>query len=73
MYAKLDMLVSFRINLVEGSRDDGTPLSDERGDKEIVADSTVAILLQEGHQEAKTNIDHDMNILEHCVNKETVH
>ena len=73
MYAELDMLVPFRVNLVEGSRDDGTPLSNERGDKEIVADSTVAILLQEGHQEAKTNIDHDMNILEHCESKETVH
>lgn len=72
MYAELDMLVSFPINLVEGSRDDGTPLSHECGDKEVVANSTVAILLQEGHQEAKTNIDHDMNILEHCESKETV-
>ena len=63
------MLVSFCVNLVETSRHDGTPLSQECGDEEVVADSTIAILLQEGHQEAKTDIDHDMNILEHCEKK----
>ena len=63
------MLVSFRINLVETSRHNGTPLSHECGDEEVVADSTITILLQEGHQEAETDIDHDMNILEHCEKK----
>lgn len=66
LYAKLNMLVSFRVNLVETSRHDGSPLSHKCSNEEVVAYSTIAILLQEGHQEAKTDIDHDMNILKHC-------
>ena len=65
LYAEFDMLVSFGVNLVQTSGHYRPPLSNESGDEEVVADSTVAILLQEGHQEAKTDIDHDMNILEH--------
>lgn len=69
LYAEFDMFVSLRVNLVETSRHDGTPLSHESGDEEVVADCTEAIFLQEGHQEAKADIDHDMNILEHCEKK----
>ena len=66
LYAELDMLMSLRVNLVETSCHDGTPLSHKSSDEEVVADCTIAILLQEGHQESKSDIDHNMNILEHC-------
>ena len=66
LYAELDMLVSLRVNLVETSRHDGTPLSYKSSDEKVVADCTIAIFLQESHQESETDIDHDMNILEHC-------
>lgn len=71
LYTELDMLVSLRVNLVETSRHDGTPLSYKSSDEEVVADRTIAILLQEGHQESETDIDHDMNILEHCEKERT--
>ena len=65
LYAEFDVVVSLAINLVETPSHNRTPLSHESGDKEVVTYSTEAILLQEGHQKAKTDIDHDMNILEH--------
>ena len=72
LYAELDMLMSLRVNLVETSCHDGTPLSHKSSDEEVVADCAIAILLQKCHQEAKTHIDHDMNILEHCEKRKNV-
>ena len=41
------------------------PLDGEGGDQEVVSHSTESVLLQEGHQETKTDEDHDVHILEH--------
>ena len=41
-------------------------LNDEGGEKKIDRHCGEAIALEEGHQEAKSNEDHQMNILEHC-------
>ena len=58
--------MTFCIQLGEASGDDRGPLSDQSGDEEVVANSPETILLHKRHQETKTNIDHDVNILEHC-------
>ena len=64
------MVVSFGVNLIETSSYNCTPLGDESSDEEVVAYSTITILLQEGHQETKTDIDHNMNVLEHYKERE---
>lgn len=72
LYAELDMLVSLRVNLVETSSHDSTPLSYKSSDEKVVADCTITILFQEGHQESETDIDHDMDILEHCEKRKNI-
>jgi len=42
-------------------------LGDVSGDDEVVSNGGPAVLLEEHHQEAKTDIDHDVNILEEGV------
>lgn len=43
-----------------------SPLDAERRDQEVESHGTETIALQEGHEEAKANEDHDMNILKTC-------
>ena len=69
LYAKFDVVVSLGVNLVEAAWHDGSPLCNESGDEEVVPHSTKTILLQEGHQKAETDVEHDMDILEHCKDK----
>ncbi len=50
---------------VEESLAEGGPLQRDGGDQEIQRHGAVAVLLQERHQEAETDEDHDVDILEH--------
>lgn len=44
---------------------DQTPLQSEGGQEQVEAHAAEAISLQKGHQEAKANEDHNVDILEH--------
>lgn len=43
------------------------PLQGEGCDQEVEAHTAEAISLQEGHEEAKTDEDHHMHVLEACT------
>lgn len=43
------------------------PLQGKGCDQEVEAHAAEAVALQEGHEEAKTNEDHHMHILETCT------
>ena len=62
---QLDFGVTFSLQLVEAAGDDGGPLRNKGSNEEVVADGSVAILLQERHQETKADEDHNVHILEH--------
>ena len=63
------MFFPFRVKLIETTRYNGSPLCHQRCDKEVISDRSVTILFQEGHQKSETDVDHNMNILEHCEKK----
>ncbi len=46
---------------------EGGPLEDDGGDQEVYSHGAVAVLLQEGHQEAEADEHHDVDILEHYM------
>ena len=42
------------------------PLDHKRGNEHVEADAAVAVLAQEGHEEAEADEDHHVHVLEHC-------
>ena len=50
---------------VEEAVDEGEDLDGEGGADHVEGDGGQAVLLQEGHQETKTNEDHHVDVLEH--------
>lgn len=52
---------------VEEALHERGPLQGEGGDQEVEAHAAEAIALQEGHEEAETDEDHHVNILETCT------
>lgn len=50
--------------IVHPSIDEGGPLQDQCWDEHVVPDCPEAVPLQEGHQEAETDEDHHMDVLE---------
>ena len=50
---------------VEEAVDEGEDLDGEGRADQVEGDGGEAVLLQEGHQESKTDKDHDVDILEH--------
>lgn len=54
---------------VEESDDEGGPLKADDGAEHVERDGTQPIFLQECHQESETNEYHDVNILEHCIQR----
>ena len=49
---------------MEEASDQDLPLDAERRHQEVEGHCGEAVLFQEGHQEAESHKDHDMNILE---------
>lgn len=49
---------------VEPALHEKSPLQTKGGDQEVEAHTTKAVAFQEGHEETKSNKDHDMDILE---------
>lgn len=47
------------------------PLQGEGRDQEVEAHTAKAVTLQEGHEEAETDEDHHMHILETCTMQKT--
>lgn len=52
------------VHAVEEALHQRGPLQGKRCDQEVEAHATEAVLLQKGHEEAETDEDHHMNILE---------
>lgn len=61
-----DVNVVLPITEIKESMDQEWPLNDESSQQQVQADSSEAITSKESHQEAETDEDHDMDILEHC-------
>ena len=70
MHANFDVIVSVQTDLVKETIYNCTPLSDEGSNKEVVPHRTISILLQEGHQKTKPDVDHNMDILKYCERKQ---
>lgn len=49
---------------VEPALHEKSPLQTKGGNQEVEAHSTEAVAFQEGHEETKSNKDHDMDVLE---------
>ena len=52
---------------MEETKTEGSPLKDESGNEVIEANGGPAVRLEEHHEEAETNEDHDVNVLESGV------
>lgn len=52
------------VHAVEEALHQSGPLQGKSRDQEVEANATEAVLLQKGHEEAKTDEDHHMNVLE---------
>lgn len=63
LHANVDLAF---MHAVEEALHQSGPLQGKSCDQEVEANATEAIPLQEGHEEAKTDEDHHMNILETC-------
>lgn len=50
---------------MEEAVDEDGPLQEHGGQHEVDADRAEAVPLQEGHQEAEADEDHDVDVLEH--------
>ena len=50
---------------VEEAVDEGENLDGESGADHVDRDGGEAVLLEEGHEEAEANEDHDVDVLEH--------
>lgn len=55
---------SLRVEGVEPALHEKSPLQAEGGDQEVESHTTEAVAFQEGHEETKSNKDHDMDVLE---------
>lgn len=55
---------------MEEAIDEDGPLEAEGGHHEVKTHRAEAIPLQEHHEEAEADEDHDVNILEHCGGRE---
>lgn len=64
-HSNLDLAIS-EVQRMEPALHEQCPLEPEGRDQEVEPHSTEAVALQEGHQEAKPNKDHHMNILKTC-------
>lgn len=64
-YSLFDSNVKFLSVVMQESLHNRAPLKAQSSEKEVETDTTEAILLQEGHEEAKPNEYHDMHILEY--------
>lgn len=67
--------VDFSGGVVEGvepALHEKSPLQTEGGNQEVEAYTTEAVAFQEGHEETKSNEDHDMDVLE-ALNKGNKH
>lgn len=64
-YSLFDSNVKFLSIVMQESLHNRAPLKAQSSEKEVETDTTEAILLQEGHEEAKPNEYHDMHILEY--------
>lgn len=49
---------------VEPALHEQSPLQAKGGDQEVEAHTTKTVAFQEGHEETKSNKDHDMDVLE---------
>lgn len=63
LHANVDLA---SMHAVEEALHQSGPLQGKSCDQEVEANATEAIPLQEGHEEAKADEDHHMNILETC-------
>ena len=57
---------------VKESDDKGGPLEADHGAEHVEGHGAQPVLFQEGHEEAKTDEYHNMNILEHWKKKEEI-
>ena len=58
--------IAIEYAVVDEAADDDSPLGTESGDEKVNTDSGVTVSLEEGHEEAKADVDHYMYILKHC-------
>lgn len=57
---------------VEEALHEGGPLQGKGCDQEVEAHAAEAVALQEGHEEAEADEDHDVHILEACTMQKTL-
>lgn len=63
LYSNIDF-PSAVVQGVEPALHEESPLKAKGSDQEVESHTTEAVAFQEGHEEAKSNKDHDMDILE---------
>ena len=64
-YLRCNVDDNFSVLHVEEATKENVPLQDEASNNHVQTNSRESIALEKGHQETKTNEDHNVHILEH--------